>query len=111
MMKQSLKNNMGLTFKRRRNEFVIDDNICWMCGKEFDAFGEIEKRKTRHHSIPKRYKPYLNVLIPICQGCHYVESGEEEMYKSYYKRVRATFKRTEESIEKMNKKKEKIVKI
>ena len=46
--------------KKQLKPFEIESNRCWCCGREF-----VEHEKTMHHSIPHRFKPILNVLIPI----------------------------------------------
>jgi len=40
----------------------INDGFCWLCG--------IERSKTYHHAIPKKYKARNNVHIPLCFKCH-----------------------------------------
>jgi 5-methylcytosine-specific restriction endonuclease McrA len=56
-------------FKDGIRELILNDEYCWRCGKMFVA--EIyDDRKTHHHSIPRRFKPLRNILVPICQSCH-----------------------------------------
>lgn len=41
---------------------LIQNDDCWICGTKKDL--------TLHHTIPKRYFPKKNVLIPLCERCH-----------------------------------------
>ena len=42
---------------------IITKEICWLCGKtDVDI--------TRHHAIPKKYNPRINIQIPLCWDCH-----------------------------------------
>ena len=45
---------------------------CWMC----DTVNNI----TRHHVIPKRFKPVKNIIIPLCKLCH---RSLERSYHTY----------------------------
>ena len=47
-------------------EIIINDYVCWNCGQVFSS----KLAKTTHHAIPINFKPFKNVLIPICEECH-----------------------------------------
>jgi len=78
----------------------IDDDKCFKCGKIFSS----EIKKTTHHSIPKRFKPKFNVLIPVCYGCHNSINLEEIIYKNAYNCVRAKIIKEDELIKKISNK-------
>ncbi|MBE3094327.1 MAG: hypothetical protein IMZ52_04790 [Actinobacteria bacterium] len=35
---------------------------CYLCG--------INNGVQHHHAIPRALKPYQNIIIPLCKGCH-----------------------------------------
>ncbi len=45
---------------------------CWICGST--------KKVTKHHVIPKRFKPLKNALMPLCYNCH---QSLERSYHTY----------------------------
>lgn len=47
---------------------VVQNDGCWICGTT--------ENLTMHHTIPQRYKPKKNVIVPLCKKCHgIVNSG------------------------------------
>lgn len=62
---------MKLQMTIEDSECILDDNICWMCGKVFTTNDcKITDRKTMHHTLPRHFKPVKNVVVPVCQDCH-----------------------------------------
>lgn len=39
---------------------MVSDKVCFMCGTN--------KNITRHHVIPKAFKPVKNITIPLCEA-------------------------------------------
>lgn len=50
---------------RKMTEILITDDRCWMCGKT-----EKSVTLTKHHVLPKHFKPKHNALVPLCEPCH-----------------------------------------
>ena len=48
---------------KRHGVISIQENFCMRCGVNGVPL-------TRHHSIPKRMKPKMNVTVPLCKKCH-----------------------------------------
>ena len=72
----------------KKSSIKIQDKDCWMCNRVFDTE---EHKKTGHHAIPKRLKPYFNVQLPICKKCHNEINKEDEIYKKAYNMLRGSF--------------------
>lgn len=87
-------------------ELKLDDDICWMCGEQFDD-NNIDKKKTFHHAIPIRYKPCKNVKVPLCNKCHHKHNHEDNIYKRYYYALKIFFDKTNEKLEKTKNRKTK----
>jgi len=83
--------------------FKIDDTICWQCGKEFDN-STPNLKKTFHHVIPVRYKPILNLKLPLCKGCHNKQNNEDKIYKRYYFMLKGIFDGTYKKLQNLKKK-------
>jgi len=58
---------MNIDLKIRKDEILINDTCCWICGMRFDAVNIV---KTMHHTLPKHLKPQRNAVVPICEKCH-----------------------------------------
>jgi len=41
----------------------LSENCCFMCGRTEGI--------TKHHALPLRLNPQNNILIPLCDKCHY----------------------------------------
>ena len=80
---------MKYKFKKHENEkedktvrtMSYSSETCWNCGIKMKKEGvpgdPDEKKSTRHHAIPKHMNPLMNVVIPVCQGCHREIHGYE----------------------------------
>jgi 5-methylcytosine-specific restriction endonuclease McrA len=53
-----------------KNILGLSDDLCWICGRKFDNIIIL----TRHHAIPRRMKPKINITVPVCKECHNKEN-------------------------------------
>jgi len=60
-----------------KSELKIEAHHCYRCGHPFSE----ERRKTKHHSIPKSLKLDRNIIIPICEPCHKELNGIDPKLK------------------------------
>ena len=79
-----------ITTLPKKDSIKVKDDVCWICGKTF-SYETYKAKRTYHHSIPTRYKPIFNILIPICQECHNKINREDMIYMRAYNSIRGIF--------------------
>jgi len=63
-----MPNKTPCKIETSKNRITISNNKrCWVCNKDFI----VNKIKpTTHHLIPKRLKPFRNLIVNVCEECH-----------------------------------------
>ena len=57
---------------------VKELGMCWQCG--------ITTGLTKHHVIPKRLQPKVNMIVPLCRPCHDKVHPPKEEHKKLLKK-------------------------
>lgn len=80
-MKYRFKKHENIQHDKTVRTMSYSSKTCWNCGIEMKLEGkegeQNEKKSTRHHAIPKHMNPLMNVVVPVCLGCHQIIHGYE----------------------------------